>query len=100
MRDCPHKQPMKLFIIHRDTPDSCFAGYFVCPDCGDYVCTGWVDEEDVWNEDTVLYSMQKESDNNKSDAFEKEPISIFKTWIRDDLADRYGNEKLPELLPP
>ncbi len=97
MADCLHKNQMKLFIIKRHVYDSIpdHAGYSICPDCDDYLITGWVQAEEVWTTDDV-YSMTEtigEEDHKIT------PIGMFLNWIRDDLKDFVG-EDTPQMLSP
>lgn len=104
MADCPHKTPMKLFIIRQHKGGKglpSYAGYFICPDCADYLCTGWCEKEEVWDEDTELYSMQSIAQEKGSVAMGLKPIDIFLSWIKADLLNSQPHfEKDSEVLPP
>ncbi len=96
--DCPHKNAIKIFIIKRQeigqAPDH--AGYSICPDCNDYLVTGWVNRIDVWITGDV-YSMNEIIADG--DVEETTPIEMFLDWIRSDLISRTG-EVNSQVLPP
>jgi hypothetical protein len=105
MADCQHNNRLKLFIIRKDTmtnnvPDC--AGYFICLDCDDYVCTGWVWHARVWAKSSDTYAMRHLFSDPEQDTGEhKSPIEMYRSWIRDDLLSMPDAEGRPgEVLPP